>query len=135
MTLPAELNNHVPPHHHRHRPLPPRAHFLRRMGRNGAIAAGVIAVSLLIGMVGYHGFEGLGWLDAFLNASMILTGMGPVNEMRTDAGKFFAGCYAIFSGVIFLTTVAVLLGPVLHRFLHRMHLEIEPEEEKTKAES
>jgi hypothetical protein len=108
-----------------HKPLPPFEVFILRLLRSGLVAVALIAGSLLIGMAGYHGFEGLGWLDAFLNASMILTGMGPVNEMKTDAGKLFAGCYAIFSGVVFLTTAAVLLGPAVQRFLHRTHLEIE----------
>lgn len=99
------------------------------MGRNISMAAVLVAASLGVGMLGYHGMEGLSWLDAFLNASMILTGMGPVNELHTAGGKFFAGCYAIFSGVVFLTMAAVLFAPALHRFLHRMHLEIEPEDE------
>ncbi|MCY2925510.1 MAG: hypothetical protein NT031_08730 [Planctomycetota bacterium] len=82
-------------------------------------------------MVGYHGTEGLSWLDSFLNASMILAGMGPVDTLRTDGGKLFAGLYAIFSGVVFLTMCAVLLAPVIHRFLHRTHLDIErPADEK-----
>lgn len=114
------------PHHHHHKPLPSRAHFARRLARSVAIALGIILISLFIGMAGYHGFEGLSWLDAFLNASMILAGMGPVAELHTAGGKLFAGCYAIFSGVMLLTSVAVLLSPVLHRFMHRMHLEIDP---------
>ena len=109
----------------RHKPLPSRSVFARRLVPKVLIAAGLVVVSLGIGMVGYRGFEGMPWLDAFLNASMILTGMGPVSELHTGGGKLFAGCYAIFSGVIFLTLAALVFGPVLHRFLHRMHLEIE----------
>jgi hypothetical protein len=110
----------------RHKPLPPRTVFLRRIGRNALIALGLVGGSLLVGMLGYRGFEGMGWVDAFLNASMILGGMGPVSPLQTVGGKVFAGCYALFSGVVFITAAAVLLAPVLHRFLHRFHLDITP---------
>ena len=80
-------------------------------------------VSLGIGMAGYHAFEGLSWLDAFLNAAMILSGMGPVAPIQTTAGKLFAGCYALFSGLALITTLAVIVAPVFHRFLHRFHME------------
>ncbi len=83
-----------------------------------------MAGSLALGVLGYHLIAGLSWLDALLNASMILTGMGPVNEIATAAGKLFASFYALFSGVAFLTIVAVLLAPAVHRFLHRFHLEL-----------
>ena len=83
----------------------------------------ILAFSLGMGMVGYHVFGNLAWLDSFLNASMILTGMGPVDHLDTDAGKLFAGIYAIFSGVAFLTFVGVLFAPVYHRFLHRFHID------------
>ena len=105
------------------RPLPSRRQFMRRMAWSVAFFAGFIAVSLGIGAMGYHATEGLGWLDATLNAAMILTGMGPVHPMETDSGKTFAIFYSIYSGVAFLTSVAVLLGPVVHRFLHRFHLD------------
>ena len=114
-------------HSHHHKPLPSRGHFVLRLCRSGLVAAGIVTGSLGIGMVGYHLFEGQSWLDAFLNASMILGGMGPVNELHTSSGKVFAGFYALFSGVLFLTMAAVLFAPVLHRFLHRMHLDIEPD--------
>lgn len=116
---------HMHPHHHK--PLPSRAVFALRLARNFLMAAGLVVVSLGLGMLGYHGLEGLSWLDAFLNAAMILAGMGQVSELHTTGGKLFAGGYAIFSGVVFLTMAAVLFAPVLHRFLHRTHLEIEPE--------
>jgi hypothetical protein len=112
---------------HHHRPLLPRKTYALRFVRSAGIALGIMAAALGIGMLGYHRFEGLSWLDSFLNASMILAGMGPANELHTSSGKLFAGCYAIFSGIIFLSMTAVLLSPVAHRFLHRMHLEIEPE--------
>jgi hypothetical protein len=79
--------------------------------------------SLTMGMCGYHFYERLSWLDALLNASMILSGMGPVNDMQTNAGKLFASFYALFSGVVFITSLAVLIAPILHRFLHKFHLE------------
>jgi hypothetical protein len=117
------------PAHLRHRPLPPRAVYLRHLRRNSLIASGLIAGSLFVGMLGYHELEGMNWMDAFLNASMILGGMGPVSQIQTTGGKLFAGCYAIFSGVVFITMSAVVLAPVLQRFLHRFHLAISPQEE------
>jgi len=83
----------------------------------------VVVGSLLIGMVGYHIFEHMGWIDSFANASMILSGMGPLGELKTAAGKIFAGCYALFSGVAFLTSVGLVFAPIFHRFLHKFHLE------------
>lgn len=109
--------------HRRPKPLPPRIHLARRMVRSGAFFVGFILLSLGIGAVGYHLTAGLGWLDATLNAAMILTGMGPVNPMPNDGAKFFATVYAIYSGVAFLSSVAVLLSPVVQRFLHRFHLD------------
>jgi hypothetical protein len=109
-----------------HRPaLPSRAIFIRRLGANAAIAALIVLLSLAIGAAGYHWTEHLPWIDAVLNASMILTGMGPVDTLHTEAGKLFASAYALFSGVVFLTMIAVLFAPLLHRFLHRFHLEFE----------
>jgi hypothetical protein len=109
---------------HRSQPLLPRHLYLRRVTRHVLIALAVIFVSLFIGIAGYHLTEGLPWLDSLLNASMILGGMGPVNELHTSGGKLFASFYALFSGVVFLVTAAVLIAPVAHRFLHRLHLEI-----------
>jgi len=113
------------PHVHHYRPLPSRGHFLRRLWRSIVITVGVVVGALAIGMAGYHGLEGLSWIDSFLNAAMILSGMGPATELHTASGKLFAGCYAIFSGVIFITMAAVLFAPIIHRFLHRFHLELE----------
>jgi hypothetical protein len=100
-----------------------RAHFRAHLLRNAGVGAAVIGSCLVIGVAGYHDLEGLPWLDALLNASMILSGMGPVNSVRTSAGKVFASCYALFSGVAFISAVGVLFAPVMHRFLHRFHLE------------
>ena len=113
----------------RHSPLPPRRIFYRRVLRNTSLAMALITASLFVGMLGYRGFEGMSWLDAFLNASMILSGMGPASPIQTPGGKIFAGCYAIFSGVVFISMAAVLAAPILHRFLHRLHLEMTPEEQ------
>jgi hypothetical protein len=101
-----------------------RQKLLRRLARNGVVVAGFIFVALAIGATGYHVFADLEWLDALLNAAMILTGMGPVNPVTTPAAKVFATVYALFSGVFFLTMVAVLLAPALSHFLHRFHLEL-----------
>jgi len=85
----------------------------------------IVAASLGIGVVGYHLTEGLGWLDSLLNASMILGGMGPVDVLHHNAGKWFASFYALFSGVAFLVTCGVLFAPVIHRFLHKFHLDVQ----------
>ena len=108
----------------RHDPLPPRSVFLRHLLRNASLAGGVVIGSVGIGALGYHAFAGLPWLDATLNAAMILTGMGPVDPLHSTAGKVFAICYALYSGVAFITMVAVVFAPVVHRFLHRFHLDI-----------
>ena len=98
------------------------------MLRSLALALGIIGVSLGLGIFGYHFCAGLSWLDALLNASMILTGMGPVNELHTTRAKLFASFYALFSGVVFITSVAVMLAPMVHRFLHKFHFELESSE-------
>jgi hypothetical protein len=85
----------------------------------------LILFSLGIGMLGYHFFEGLTWLDALLNASMILSGMGPVDTVSTAGGKLFASIYALFSGVLFLVAAGVMVAPVVHRILHRLHMDSE----------
>jgi hypothetical protein len=108
---------------HREAPLLPRRDYYRRLAWHGLTAAGILAAGLFVGMCGYHFLEGQHWLDAFANAAMILSGMGPLDPLKTAAGRLFAGVYAIFSGVAFLTTVGVLLAPAVHRFLHRFHLE------------
>src|SRR5437764_1471745 len=105
-------------------PLPPRATFLRHLAGTAAVGAGLIALSLLIGMAGYHFLEGMPWVDSFANAAMILSGMGPLGELKTTGGKIFAGCYALYSGLALITVAAITLGPVFHRFLHRFHLEV-----------
>lgn len=110
---------------HKSQPIVPLGIFLLRILRSAAVASLVVAAALSAGVCGYHFIEGLSWLDAFLNASMILGGMGPVAELHTPAGKIFAGCYALFSGLIFIVVAGVLFAPILHRFLHRFHLGID----------
>ena len=111
----------------RSQPLLPRRAFAARMARGGFFAAGLAGGSLAIGTLGYHAFAGLAWTDSFLNASMILTGEGPVDPMGSTGAKVFASAYALFSGVVFLTSLSVLLAPLVHRFFHHFHLEAEDE--------
>jgi hypothetical protein len=115
---------------HYKEPILSQKEFIRRFIRHFCIGFGLIIIALGIGAIGYHFTENLSWLDSFLNASMILTGMGPVNQMQTDAGKIFATVYALFSGVAFLTMAAILFAPVLHRFLHKFHLEFDETDTK-----
>ncbi len=104
-----------------------RSEFLLRLLRSVCVTLLIVVVSLAIGSGGYHYFEGLKWIDALLNATMILTGMGPETELEHDSGKLFATFYALYSGIAFLTIMAVLLAPVIHRALHRFHLDDEEE--------
>lgn len=110
---------------HRIQPLLSRRAFVGRLAQSAGIAAGVVVVSLAIGMVGYHALERLAWVDAFLNAAMLLGGMGPVDAPHTTAGKVFAGAYALYCGLIVILVAGVILAPIVHRFLHRFHLEQE----------
>jgi hypothetical protein len=98
-----------------------RTRFLRRVLGHLAVAMSLLVVSLLFGVLGYMFFEHLSWVDAFLNASMLLGGMGPVNPPVTDSGKLFAGLYALYAGLVFIVTAALLFTPVLHRVLHLFH--------------
>jgi hypothetical protein len=107
----------------RKKPLLPRPAFYERVARSLALAFGIVLASLGVGMAGYHFFENLPWLDAFLNAAMILSGMGPVATIQTTGGKLFAGCYALFSGLALITTLAVVFAPLFHRFLHMFHMD------------
>jgi hypothetical protein len=104
-------------------PLLPLGRFAHRMLGHAAVAATIIAAALVVGICGYHWSEGISWIDALLEASMILSGMGPVHEPLHTAGKLFASAYALFSGVVFLGLAAVILAPVLHRVLHKFHLD------------
>ncbi|MFN8423962.1 MAG: hypothetical protein U0470_11500 [Anaerolineae bacterium] len=97
--------------------------FVRRLARHGGATLLMAAGSLGVGMAGYHFTERMSWLDAYVNAAMILSGMGPAGTVKTAAGKLFAGSYALFSGVVFLLMAAVIIAPLAHRLLHRLHLE------------
>ncbi|HTY75989.1 MAG TPA: hypothetical protein VMD05_10545 [Candidatus Nanoarchaeia archaeon] len=108
---------------HYHEKLLPRRQFLRRLLKYASISIGLIILSLLAGMVGYRVFEGMPWVDAFLNAAMLMGGMGPVNTLHTDAGKIFAGIYALYCGMVLLIAVAIFATPIFHRFLHHFHME------------
>jgi len=111
----------------RNDPLLPRAKFLARLSRSFGVTLLIVAFSLLIGGAGYHYLGQLPWIDALLNAAMILTGMGPVDPLRSWAGKAFAIFYSLYSGIAFLTMMAVLLAPVLHRLMHAFHVEEDDE--------
>ena len=104
-------------------PLLSRAKFAERMGRNFGVASALVAVSLVGGMLGYHLTEGMDWVDSFANAAMILSGMGPLEPLKTTAGKLFAGFYALYSGLVLVLASGVVLAPVVHRMLHRFHVE------------
>ena len=105
-----------------HPPIP-RERFIRRVLLHAAAALALLLVSLVLGMAGYGYFEHLAWRDAFLNAAMLLGGMGPVDAPRTDGGKLFAGLYALYAGLIFLITAGLIFTPVVHRILHKFHWE------------
>jgi FtsH-binding integral membrane protein len=108
---------------HRKQKVLPRREFVRRVFRHLTGALIAIAIALGIGIVGYHVLAGLGWIDALLNAAMILGGMGPIDPLPNDAAKLFAAAYALFSGLVFIAILGVLLAPFVHRLLHRLHAE------------
>lgn len=108
---------------HRHAALASHAVFLGRLARSMLFAAILIAIALGIGMAGYVATERMDWLEAFLNASMLLGGMGPVDALHSDAGKLFAGVYALFCGLLIVVTTGVVIAPILHRVLHALHVD------------
>jgi hypothetical protein len=112
----------------REEPLLSRSAFARRLARNALAAVALIFVSLLIGMAGYHWFEGMSWMDVYVNAAMILSGMGPMGPLGTSAGKAFAGTYALYSGLALVLTTGLILAPMLHRVMHRFHLQADDDE-------
>lgn len=108
---------------HRSEPLLRPRHFLRRMVLHLLGAAGLIGLSLAIGTLGYHGWGKQSWIDAFLNAAMLLGGMGQVGELSSNGGKLFAALFSLYAGLVFIAVTTLTLAPVLHRILHRVHLE------------
>jgi hypothetical protein len=113
---------------HKTQPLAPLWVFLQRVWRNFLLTLLIVVFSLALGTVGYHYLGGLSWLDGLMNSAMILTGMGPVDRMTSAEGKLFATFYALYSGLAFLTLVAILIAPIYHRFLHHFHMEMLDEE-------
>lgn len=110
---------------HRTAPLLPRHHFLRRVLCYVAAATVLIGAALGVGVLGYHHLGGLPWIDALVNASMILGGMGPVDPIASTAGKLFTSFYALFSGLLFIGVASLLLAPFVHRVMHKLHLDDE----------
>ena len=108
---------------HRHQPLLSHRRFVDRVTSHVIGALALLVLTLSAGMAGYHWLEDQTWVDAYLNASMILGGMGPVAELHTAAGKLFAGTYALFAGLVFVLAIGLVLAPVLHRAMHRFHLD------------
>jgi hypothetical protein len=107
---------------HHSAPLLPRQVFLRRMARHGGFALVLLTVSWAGGAAGFHALAGQPWIDAQLNAAMLLGGMGPIGEIQTDGGKVFASFYALYAGLVFIAVGAVLLAPIAHRLLHKFHV-------------
>lgn len=110
---------------HKKQQVVPMTTFYQRVLKNILIAVIVMAVCLIIGIMGYHYTADIGWLDSLHNASMILSGMGPVVEIKSESGKWFSSAYALFSGVVFITNIGIILAPAIHRLLHRLNVEEE----------
>ena len=115
---------------HRDEPLVSWRRFYWRMARAFGVTLLIVAGSLGMGMSGYHYVNGLAWIDALYNSAMILTGMGPADAPRTAAGKLFATFYALYSGIAFLSIVAVLMAPIIHRALHKFHLDLDEDDKE-----
>jgi Kef-type K+ transport system membrane component KefB len=115
---------------HKAEPLISRRQFYGRLSRAFGVTLAIVVISVGIGAAGYHYFAGLPWIDALLNAAMILTGMGPVDTLKSPAAKLFATFYALYSGVAFLSMMAVLLAPIIHRAMHKFHLDAEEDDDK-----
>jgi TRAP-type C4-dicarboxylate transport system permease small subunit len=107
----------------RHDQLAPRSVFVKRIVASLAVALGLICVALLIGIAGYHFIAGFNWIDSLLEASMILGGMGPIKELPNDAAKIFASIYALFSGLLLIAMMGIILSPVIHRIMHKFHVD------------
>lgn len=108
---------------HKRQPVAPMARFYQRVLKHIVIASLVMLICILIGVAGYHYTANIPWLDSLHNASMILSGMGPVVEIKTVAGKWFSSGYALFSGVVFITNIGIILAPAIHRLFHRLNID------------
>ncbi len=113
---------------HKSQAVIPLSEFRLRMLRFGLFSAALLAGALGIGILGYRWTEQLSWIDSLLNASMILSGMGPANTMVSDSGKIFASVYALFSGIVFISSAGIMVSPVFHRIIHRLHAEVRDED-------
>jgi hypothetical protein len=113
----------MPFYEHRLTPVISRQRFVHRMIRHIAVAIALISIAWAIGIIGYHVTENFSWLDATINAAMILGGMGPVDHVNTTAGKLFASFYALFSGIFFIAIAGIVLAPITHRLLHTLHVD------------
>lgn len=113
---------------HKKAKLATREVYRRRLVKYSVMSMMILIVSLLVGILGYHFIARLEWIDAFMNAAMILGGMGPVDPLPDKTAMIFAGCYAIFCGVAFLLSMGVVVTPIVHRFYHKFHLEIKDDE-------
>lgn len=109
----------------RNQRLASRKVFLARLAYSIVFGLIIIAFALVIGMIGYHIFEKMSWVDAFVNAAMILSGMGPLTPLVSNGGKIFAGFYALFSGLAFILIVGIIFSPAVHRLFHKFHIEID----------
>ena len=119
----------------RHEPLLPFRAFVLRVARSLALAFAIIALALGMGVLGYHYLAEFAWVDSLLNASMILSGMGPVGDFKNDTGKVFASFYALFSGLAFITIAGIIVAPVAHRLLHWFHIEEDKEGKRQSAKA
>lgn len=112
----------MPLYEHRSEPLLPRREFYLRVLGHILMVAALVLGSLLGGMAGYHHYAGKNWVDSFLNASMLLGGMGPVGDLPSDRAKVFAGVYALYAGLVFIASSGIIIAPIAHRILHRLHV-------------
>lgn len=108
---------------HRSQPLLPFKHFIKRLIQSLAFVLLLIAVSLVIGMIGYHITAHMNWIDSLYNASLILSGMGPASELHSKSAKIFASCYSLYSGLLLIAVTGMLLAPIFHRIMHKLHIE------------
>ena len=112
---------------HRSQPIISRKGFISRLLRHLATSLGLIFISLGVGVIGYHEMESMNWVDSFVNAAMLMGGMGPVGELQTPSGKLFAGIYALYCGLVFVIAAGIIFLPFIHRLLHKFHIKIDEE--------